>query len=523
MGTGDDVQSLCGGNASGDVVYGLTTNAPGLLSYQLAGDHVGDLRSTCDDEGSSLACGGFMDVCLDTAGDYALVVESGFGGDGPFGLTTAFTACDEGEVCRQGVFPDPCVTELQGGEACGDAVALPPNTTVAGTLVDATDDVETSCGGNGAPDVTYSLNVPSNGYVQSDVPFQPGTDTSASLQATCDDLDSEVFCSDAEPPQGCVRAGDYTVVLETLGRFGAEPGPYSLRATVETCTDEQTCVPFGFLTHCATALAGGDTCADAVDLPLDTLVTGDTTDATNDEQVGCAFNGGDAGDLVYHVSVPATGVLRPTFDHDFPGPNFVAIRSTCDDAGSEVACGSFDLTACVDAGEYYLVVDGDARFGVDEGLYTLSASFEACDEGEACEFGRCMPPLIPEVEPNDDGATAMTVADGQGVDATLEANNAVDYFRIDLTAGQTFIADLAGCDFDPMIFLYADPLPDPLPTGHSCNPFDPPGGAVACNDDNLGLCSHIEYTAPADGTYYLRVVSFNGGSHGNYPLVIDVL
>src|SRR6185436_34929 len=127
---------------------------------------------------------------------------------------------------------------------------------------------------------------------------------------------------------------------------------------------------------------------------------------------------------------------------------------------------------------------------------------------------------VPEVEPNDDGATAQTVTDGTGVDGSLEANGADDYYAIDLLAGQTLTVDLGGCAFDSLAFVYADPLPDPLPNTGTCFADT---DAVACNDDGAGdLCSLTVFTAANDATYYIRIASYGGNSHGDYPMIIDV-
>ena len=59
---------------------------------------------------------------------------------------------------------------------------------------------------------------------------------------------------------------------------------------------------------------------------------------------------------------------------------------------------------------------------------------------------------------------------------------------------------------DTIVALY-DAVPDPLPTSRTC--FDA-GDAVACDDDggDEGACSRLAFTAPADGTYWVRVFDY---------------
>jgi hypothetical protein len=84
-----------------------------------------------------------------------------------------------------------------------------------------------------------------------------------------------------------------------------------------------------------------------------------------------------------------------------------------------------------------------------------------------------------------------------------------DMFRISMTQGQTlsFKAD-SGNDLDTYMLL-----------------ADANGILLAGNDDDadgvLGVGSHIVFTAPATGTYYIEQSTFNGLDTGNYTFIVE--
>ncbi|HKQ97022.1 MAG TPA: pre-peptidase C-terminal domain-containing protein [Candidatus Polarisedimenticolia bacterium] len=87
--------------------------------------------------------------------------------------------------------------------------------------------------------------------------------------------------------------------------------------------------------------------------------------------------------------------------------------------------------------------------------------------------------------------------------------NDVDFFKVTLTAGSTFTAELVSGGFDSLIGL-----------------FNSTGALVAADDDSgAGLLSKINYAVPADGTYYIAVTAFPdfgftgaGGSGGRFVM-----
>jgi hypothetical protein len=260
-----------------------------------------------------------------------------------------------------------------------------------------------------------------------------------------------------------------------------------------------------------------------VELPLETTIDGETTGLADDVQGTCSS--GDGADAVYSVTVPGDGALTLDLLADFDAA--AVLRTTCGDAKSEAACSAEQLPfgTCVAAGTYSVIVDGatGGELGASEGFYVLSASFDSCEGGEACQEGGCALPWTPEVEPNDDAATAQVVTDGSRIRGAIEGEGASDYFAVALTAGQTLHADtLERCTMDTEVFVYADPLPDPLPDAFTCDTEDP-SPALACDSDSGdAYCSDLSFAAPADGTYYVRVVDWEGDEPGDYVLVFSI-
>jgi hypothetical protein len=124
-----------------------------------------------------------------------------------------------------------------------------------------------------------------------------------------------------------------------------------------------------------------------------------------------------------------------------------------------------------------------------------------------------------EEEPNDSGDTAQWLEGVQSVSAKLGFEQDNDYYAIELLAGDTLTLDFAGCATDPVVFVYGSPLPDPLPDEYACDLAE---AALACNDDSDGPCPLLEFVVPADGTYYVRVVAYDGTATGAYPMLVGV-
>ena len=267
----------------------------------------------------------------------------------------------------------------------------------------------------------------------------------------------------------------------------------------------------------ADADGDADSCTEPLtDLLLDVGVDGTTAGALTDIDSFCGQSVGQP-NVVYRMAPPGRGLLTVQVDPVGWDP-ILSFRTACpnpelvcnDDGVAGLGVLSPHLVACIDDADVFVVVDG---FGsraarLEAGDYTLNASFQS------------EPTCVREVEPNDDAATAQVIADGALLTGTLTDEQENDYYAIDLAAGQTATFDLSrDCAADLAMYVYGDPLPDPLPSVFACDP-GLPAPALAC--ENGGVCETLDFTAPADGRYYLRIIEAGGDDTGTYVLAVTV-
>ena len=145
-----------------------------------------------------------------------------------------------------------------------------------------------------------------------------------------------------------------------------------------------------------------------------------------------------------------------------------------------------------------MVIEGASRF-------TVRVDVQACDESEPCQRGFCLPPLEVEVEPNDDPDEAQPVGDGSWVGADFAGEDDVDFFAVELQAGERLtLSTEAGCDADTVFMLFEAPMDGVEVVGHDCGLV--PEEALLCADDTGdGECALATWTAESSGTYLVRV------------------
>ncbi len=105
-------------------------------------------------------------------------------------------------------------------------------------------------------------------------------------------------------------------------------------------------------------------------------------------------------------------------------------------------------------------------------------------------------PEVAETEPNDDPKTAPIIALPAVVNGALAKSGDTDGFRVKLTKGQTLVASLEAhrtlrSPMDAILQLVSDT-----------------GAVVAQNHDTRGLDPELAFTAPADGTFAVRLFAF---------------
>ena len=117
---------------------------------------------------------------------------------------------------------------------------------------------------------------------------------------------------------------------------------------------------------------------------------------------------------------------------------------------------------------------------------------------------------VNESEPNDTIPAADPVAFGDAVAGLINPEFDVDYFGVDLTAGTALVLDVDAAEFgsflDPILGLFdRDQMT-----------------LLAFSDDWDGLDSHIEFTIPVTGRYYVGIMDYAGAGGADYFYTITI-
>lgn len=382
VGAADEMQPAClgpGESTAPDRVYRIELEQRGRLTATLTSqfDGVLSLLSECvsgdvaaiecnDDAQRGDTSHSRVSANLEP-GTYYLVVDGYADAAGTFSLETRIEAMRD------------------MSEVCGGLETLVSGQTVSGTTQGASDDFRSpaDCAeGSRAPDTAYRLVIdrPSRVRIRLDSDY----DGVLHLRSDCANDRSVAGCND-DFGQGQealrisqiatrLQPGTYAVIVDG---YEGENGTFRLTATV---------LPDG------ESPAENDACAGA-----ETLVTGrvfrtDTFLASDDMRGSCVVEPGGA-DVVYRLEVPARSMLRvETTESDFPDPVYY-LRRDCGSDASETACAVRSLSAVVDPGTWFLVVDGNRRDAI--GSVAFRAELEdvsrieaQCSEAPILESGR---------------------------------------------------------------------------------------------------------------------------------------
>jgi hypothetical protein len=246
------------------------------------------------------------------------------------------------------------------GDACDDAQPLAGATgTLAGDTFAAHDDVSGSCGGAGAADVVYRMDVTRRSRVVLSIDSEESEHLLV-VWKRCGDKGAEVAC--ARSVDEVLAPGTYFVAVdgtapEKMGRFALSWAQHDLTAQTAACA----AVP---------GLAAGGT------------ASGTTIGAADKFIASCVTSdGGPSGpDRVYKITLAShatvhLAVTAATFDAS------LTLRKSCVDgpggaSAAELECaGESDgahhtsIDRDLESGTYYVVVDGQSA--TDQGPYTL--------------------------------------------------------------------------------------------------------------------------------------------------------
>jgi hypothetical protein len=357
----DDAEATCGGGAEGaDAAWSLTLASRSRVRLVEHSDDIPPVvhvRRACTDPQSELACGE-----AGTAGGDAVV--TGIFDEGDYTVfADAREAESAGGYSLQLEFAPPGGAGASG-DGCGDALPLSAGATVAaaGDTFAAHDDVAGSCGGAGAPDVVYRLDVPRRSRFTASLMNEEAPHL-VILWRRCGDRSSEIACG--RSIDDVLAAGTYFAAVD-----GVSPEAFGRFTLAGTLMD-------------LSAQAGA--CQGAPALVERSQLSGTTAGSGDKFSTSCA--GGDTGstgpDRVYRVTLPGAATARITLKTRFDAA--LALRKACaDGAGgadvSELACesssgdmpGSERTTTIerqLEAGSYWVVVDGQAPG--DQGAFTL--------------------------------------------------------------------------------------------------------------------------------------------------------
>jgi hypothetical protein len=357
-GTFDEVAASCGDGAHGpDTPFVLEVPVRSRARIRNASDDfspVVHVRRRCADEGTEVGCAATETgehtasfVGLLDPGTYTVFADaSDHEADGKFSLTAEL-------VPEQG--------SGAPGDGCADALPLPHGEpTVHGDTFRARDHTAGKCGGGGAADVLYELELPKRTRFVATFTSEEATHIFV-LSKTCADRSSEIACG--RTVDETLAAGTYFLAVD-----GNAPDAFGA---------------YAFDWHARDVAAQEAGCKSAPLLVDGKPVSGTTVGASNKFTPTCAGTGNDTGDRVYRMTLPQRGHVRISLQ----SPRFtgvLALRSSCLDTigggGShpiELGCNTGDdahqahLEANLEAGTYYVIVDGRSLGQQGEGEYTL--------------------------------------------------------------------------------------------------------------------------------------------------------
>ena len=353
------VQASCGDNAGGpDVVYKVDValrSRVRLTEHMDDGAPVVHVRKLCADEQTEVGCSDASTVDSEAAfvgildpGSYAVFADSS-----DRQAAGRFTLAME-------------VSSEQGtgtlGDGCGDAVRLGKNeTTVSGDTFLAHDDVGGRCGGGGAADVVYRVDLAKRARVTARFNGEEGKHIFI-LGRSCGDKSTEITCG--EVLDETLAAGSYSLAVDGVTPDGLGKFEFDWRVR-DVGGQESAC-------RGAASLRDGQT------------VAGNTTGAGDNFSTSCAGreDGQASPDRVFKIVLATRSKVKLSLQ-TLGWDGVIALRRSCVDSSraSELACNNdtddihhAGIATALDPGTYYVVVDGHASG--NEGQFALSYKVE---------------------------------------------------------------------------------------------------------------------------------------------------
>ena len=361
LGMADDARATCGGGAEGADTAWRTEIATRarvrIVEHSDELSPVVHVRRACADEQSEVACGEGGAV----GGDAAV---TGLFDPGTYTIFADARERDSAGSYSLLVETVPPAGSGVGGDRCGDAIPLPVGPAgnsgaMVGDTFAARDDVSGSCGGAGAPDVVYRLDVPRRSRFVASFDGEEAAHVLV-VWSRCAQRASEVACG--RTVDEILAPGTYYVAVD--GASAEAFGRFTLGYALRDLTGQ--------------AAACGAAPALAPDRALSATTVGSTDKFVT--SCGSADSGASGPDRVFKLTLAS----RATVFIDVTSPGFdaaIALRKTCSDGGVgagdvEVACEAdadashrTTLERALEAGTYWVVVDGQSPN--DQGPFTI--------------------------------------------------------------------------------------------------------------------------------------------------------
>ena len=499
-------------------------------------------------------------------------------------------------TCGQ-IVPGRC--DMPGGEICTDAIPLTSGVLVSGTIVGFNNDhsVGSDCSPrpstNGA-DVIYSIDALAGDVISADL--NAAFDAVIWGSGGCNGLGDLPLCQEASDfPEEIefVAPADGTYYIAVAAWSSSGSGTFDLTVSARTpeCTpgdpglcdpmnasDLLFCNPSGFYepyTCSSGVCAGGacvapsgDSCVEAIAASLGVPVSGDTSMATNQNDVGgggngCSFQTTSGGDLVYSVEVLPSDVgnILSAQLTSTTAEVMVWISEACEDANAGV-------TSCLNAQRVSANGSGAAQLLLaQEGTYYVTVA--ATSSSLPALFDLSVDLIVPQCLPSDPlfcdmNGTDLTYCNTLGVYETYTCGGATGTCTVDAcdsalgdfcldalplmpnttvsgtTVGFTNLHNVpSGCVFPPSTngadTVYAiDLLAGESVSASLTATYDTVlWAAGSCSSGVFSQCldaddafsnggETIQFTAAADGTYYIAVAAYFSFGVGTYDLTVNV-
>jgi len=160
------------------------------------------------------------------------------------------------------------------------------------------------------------------------------------------------------------------------------------------------------------------------------------------------------------------------------------------------------------------IVDGQAAIEIDTagfspGTHTFFAR-ALYGDGQWTSAARGALTVVPPDDHGDNAAAATVVDAGSSTAGEIELGGDVDFFAVELAAGQTYVFETSlGSLSDSVLYLYDRDGVTLIDYNDDISWPDNPG-------------SRIDWIAEQSGTYFLEVVAFDGIATGTYALAIEL-